>query len=72
MDKTQFIYTTRENYLDNIVNIKQASEMLNITDGYLRQLVLKGEFETWEYKKFDRAIIFIKESIESRADKFKK
>ena len=62
----------KESVLNEIIGSKEASEMLNISQGYLRQLVLKGkEFEGWEYKKVGNATIFLKDSIASRKGKFK-
>lgn len=73
MDKiedNQIIFVEKKNYLDNVISSQEASELLNISDGYLRQLVLKGEFQAWEYKKFTRAILFYKDSILIRMNKF--
>ena len=66
------IYTTRSEYLNNILTLSEASKILGITDGYLRQLVIKGEFEDWEFKKSGRVTIFLKESVERRKTKFNK
>lgn len=71
VDKKQTIFTTREEYLTNIVTLSQASEILGISDAYLRQLILNGEFESWEYLKSGRVTIFLKESIDLRKNKFK-
>lgn len=72
IDINQIMYTTRKEYLTQILTLTEASEELEISDGYLRQLVIKGEFESWEFKKVGRVTIFLKESIERRKTKFKK
>lgn len=72
MDKTQLIFVSIDKYLENVISLKEASEMLGITDGYLRQLVLKGEFEDWEYKKLPKVILFYKGAIEERVNKLNK
>lgn len=71
MEVNQMIYTTRLEYLDNVLSLSEASKELNITDGYLRQLLLKGEFEHWEYKKVGRVTILLKESVLRRKNQFK-
>ncbi|MGL5714352.1 MAG: hypothetical protein ACRCX2_15130 [Paraclostridium sp.] len=72
MEKTQMIFSSHEDFLNNVIDIKEASNILNLSDGYIRQLILKGEFEPWEYKKFSRNIIFYKPSITTRRENFNK
>lgn len=72
MDKTQMIFTSHEDFLNNVIDVKGACEILKISDGYLRSLILKGEFKKWEFKKFNKAIVFYKPCITSRIEKFKK
>lgn len=59
-------------YLDNVIDIAEASEILGIAKGYLRTLILRGEFEAWEYKKLGKNIILLKKSVIARKGKFKK
>jgi len=70
--ENQFEYVSDKEYLDNIIDIAEASEILEITTGYLRALILKNEFEEWEYKKLGKNIILLKKSVLARKGKFKK
>lgn len=70
--KNQFKYVSDEEYLDRIVSVSEASEILGVSDGYLRALILKGEFKSWEYRKLGKNLILLKDSVESRKGKFKK
>lgn len=72
MQFEQFEYVSDKEYLNNVIDIAEASEILGIAKGYLRTLILKGEFENWEYKKLGRNIILLKKSVLVRRGKFKK
>ena len=69
--KNQFKYVSNEDYLKEIVDIKEASEMLGIAPGYLRTLIIKGEFGDWEYRKLGKNIVLLKDSVVRRKGKFK-
>lgn len=71
MDKTQSMIVFKDELIHKVITSKEASEILNVTDSYIRKLVAKGEFEEWEYRKTSKAILFNKESIVSRMGKFK-
>lgn len=62
----QIVYVSKNQYLDGVVTLKEASILLGISDGYLRKKVLKGEFKYWEYRKTDKVILFYKDSILKR------
>lgn len=72
MDKTQSIIVFQDELVHKVITSTEASEILNITDSYMRKLVARGEFEPWEYRKTSKVLLFNKESITSRVDKFKK
>lgn len=73
VDITQFeMGISKSNYLDNVIGTIEACEILKIDKSYLRKLVAKGEFESWEYKDIGRFKIFLKSSIEDRKNKFKR
>ena len=70
--KNQIKYVSDNEYLDRIIGVTEASKILDIAPGYLRSLILKGEFENWEFKKLGKNIILLKDSVERRKGKFKK
>lgn len=71
IDKKQSLIIVREDVIFTVITSKEASEILGISDSYVRKLVIKGEFDDWEYRKTDKMLLFNKESIESRKGKFK-
>ena len=70
--ESQIKYISDKEYLDNVIDIAEASEILDIAKGYLRTLILKGEFKEWEYKKLGKNIVLLKDSVLARRGKFKK
>lgn len=72
MDKTQSIIVFQDELIHKIITSKEASELLGVTDSYIRKLVAKGEFQDWEYRKTSKVILFNKDSIIGRVNKFKK
>lgn len=44
LNDNQMVFVPRNQYLDNVITLQEASQILGISDGYLRRLVLQGEF----------------------------
>ena len=70
IDQAEFGITKR-NYLERVIGVQEACEILNIDTSYLHKLIKKGEFENWEYKAIGKFKIFLRTSIENRKDTFK-
>jgi hypothetical protein len=71
MEENQTRFVSDREYLNEIISTKEASEIMGITQGYLRTLILAGEFKSWEYKKVGKSIVLLKNRVLARKDKFK-
>lgn len=57
--------------INEVITLKEAAKILNVADSTLRTRVLKGDFESWEYRKADTTILFVKRAIEARVKNFR-
>lgn len=57
--------------IHEIITLKEACRILDVAESTLRTRVLKGEFESWEYRKADTIVLFTKKAIEARVDNFR-
>ena len=72
VDKTQALIIVRDEIINQVITSTEAVEILNVTDSYIIKLVSIGEFEGWEYRKTSKVLLFNKESILNRVNKFNK
>ena len=72
VDKTQALIIVRDEIINQVITSTEAGEIINVTDSFIRMLVSIGEFVGWEYRKTSKVLLFNKESILNRVNKFNK
>lgn len=66
LKEQQCIVLCIKDIVNEVITLQEVSEILGIADSTLRKKVLNGEFESWEYRKTAKVILFNKSTILDR------